>query len=209
MYSFLQLRRPMLATIVACTLAVSITGCAELIIGSAVVSAVSAADRRTIGSQTEDKMIALKADTIVRDVAGTSGQIEVTSYNRRVLLTGIIVNETLKADLERKIAAIQNVQGVTNDVEIGDYTQSLASRSQDAVITAKVKTALAQKPGLQSSLFKVVTVKGHVYLMGLVTQVEGDSAAEAARHVGGVTKIMKMFEYITEDQVVRQAALRS
>lgn len=205
MKTFRRLYRPTATALLCTMLATSLSGCAELLIGSAVVSAVSAADRRTLGSQTEDKAIVLKANHMVDKLVGSGGQIEVTSYNRKVLLTGAIVNDALKQELERNVAAIPNVEGVTSDIVVADYAQSLGSRTQDALVTTKVKAILTQKTGLQASLFKVVTVRGQVYLLGLVTQHEGHTAAEAVRQVGGVEKVHKMFEYITEDQVPKSS----
>lgn len=199
--SIKKYRSHMAAGMLCIAFSTSLVGCAEILIGSAVMSAVAAADRRTVGAQAEDKEILLKANHAVSQLVGSAGQVEITSYNRNVLITGVVVNEKFKVQVEKQVNNIRGVQSVVNDLIIGDYSQGLASKSQDALITAKVKAALVNQKDLQANVVKVVTVKGHVYLLGIVTTKEAEAAAEAARSVGGVEKVIKMFEFITEDQI--------
>jgi osmotically-inducible protein OsmY len=123
----------------------------------------------------------------------------VNSFNRRVLITGEVPDEETKAKVEREVRGIEGVVNVTNELEVG-FTSSYTSRSNDALITSKVKLSLADAKDISANSFKVVTEKGAVFLMGRVTQREGAQAAEIARGVSGVTKVVKVFEYITEDE---------
>ncbi len=180
--------------------ALSLQGCIELAVGSAVVGTLAATDRRTFGAQTEDKSIGLKAESKISAVVGAYGHVNANSFNRRVLLTGEVKDEALKAKIEREIGSIEGVQGVVNELVIGG-SSSLGSRSNDTLLTGKVKAALVDTQDIQSNTFKVVTEAGVVYLMGRVTQREGSLAAEAASRVSGTRKVVKVLEYISEEEL--------
>ncbi|HEX8788180.1 MAG TPA: BON domain-containing protein, partial [Telluria sp.] len=115
-----------------------------------------------------------------------------------VLLTGEVRDEAMKRAVEDEVRSIANVENVMNELAIGG-TSSYTSRSSDALITSKVKLSLADKKTVSATSFKVVTERGTVYLMGLVTQREGNIAANVAQGVSGVMKVVKMFEYIQEE----------
>jgi osmotically-inducible protein OsmY len=161
-------------------------------------TAVAGADRRTLGTQTEDEGIEIKAAPKVRSVVGDAGHVNVTSYDRKVLLTGEVRDEAMKRAVEAEIRGISNVENVMNELVIAGPS-SYTSRSSDALITSKVKISLADKKTVSATSFKVVTESGTVYLMGLVTQREGNIAANVAQGVSGVMKVVKMFEYIAEE----------
>jgi osmotically-inducible protein OsmY len=185
--------------ILAAALATSLTGCVEMMVGSAVIGAVATNDRRTIGAQTEDKAIAVKAEVRVAKL-GENSHINVTSYNRKVLLTGEVKDEAMKAAAEREVRAIENIVSVTNELEIAGPA-SYTSRSSDTLITGKVKASLVDKKTVSASSFKVVTERGNVYLMGIVTPREGNIAAQVAQGVSGVQRVVKIFEYISEEDL--------
>lgn len=180
--------------------AICLQGCIELAVGSAVVGTLAATDRRTFGAQTEDKSIVLKAESKINSVVGAYGHVNANSFNRRVLITGEVRDEALQAKIEREISSIEGVQGVVNELTIGG-SSSLGGRSNDTLITGKVKAALVDTQDIQSNTFKVVTEAGVVYLMGRVTQREGALAAEAASRVSGTRKVVKVLEYISEDEL--------
>jgi len=186
--------------VLAAALASSLTGCVAVMAGSAVMGAVATADRRTLGAQTEDKSIAVKGDVRVAKVVGDAGHVNVTSYNRRVLLTGEVRDEAMKAQVEREVKAIDNVVSVDNELEIAGPS-SYTSRSNDALITTKIKASLVDKKTVSAVSFKVVTERGNVYLMGIVTPREGDIAAQVAQGVSGVQRVVKIFEYISEEDL--------
>jgi osmotically-inducible protein OsmY len=188
------------AKIVFCGAAVlSLQGCIGMMMGGAVVGTLAATDRRTLGAQTEDKAIAVKAEIRVPNIVGDAGHVNVTSFNRKVLLTGEVRDEQMKAAVEREVAAIEGVQSVVNELAISG-TSSFASRSGDTLVTGKVKASFVDNKNLSANSIKVVTERGIVYLMGRVTQNEGDLAAQVASGVSGVQKVVKVFEYITDEE---------
>ena len=185
-------------------LAASLSGCVAMAVGGAATAVLSANDRRTLGMQTEDKAINVKAELKLRELTGENGHINVTSYNRKVLLTGEVRDDAMKQAAEREVRAIDNVVSVINELEIAGPS-SFTSRSNDALITTKVKTSLVDMKTVSAISFKVTTERGVVYLMGLVTPREGNIAADVAKGVSGVTRVVKIFEYISEEDVrVRQ-----
>ncbi|CAN7638541.1 BON domain-containing protein [Pseudoduganella sp. LjRoot289] len=177
----------------------SLSACVPLIVGGAVAGTVAASDRRTFGAQTEDKAIAVKAEVKLPNLVGDAGHVNIASFNRRVLLTGEVRDQAMKDTLEREIRAIEGVVSVTNELEVAGPA-SYTSRSNDALITTKVKASLVDMKDISANSFKVVTERGNVYLMGRVTQREGGIAADVARGVNGVYKVVKVFEYISEDE---------
>ncbi|HWT73043.1 MAG TPA: BON domain-containing protein [Oxalicibacterium sp.] len=182
--------------------ALSLQGCFGLVAAGAVVGTLAATDRRTLGAQTEDKTILVKAETRLPNIVGDAGHVNVTAFNRKVLLTGEVRDEAMKAAVEREVAGIQNVESVVNELAILGPS-SLTSRSNDAFITGKVKASFVDNKTLSANSIKVVTERGDVYLMGRVTQNEGNLAAEIARGVPGVSRVVKVFEYISDEEYRR------
>jgi osmotically-inducible protein OsmY len=198
MNNWTRFTRP-LATLALCgTVAISLQGCIEMAVGSAVVGTLAATDRRTFGAQTEDKSIVLKGEGRVSSLVGGAGHVNVTSFNRKVLLTGEVRDEAMKSAVEREVTAIEGVQSVVNDLEIAGVS-SFTSRSNDSLLTGRVKAAFVDTRDLYANSIKVVTERGIVYLMGRVTQREGQLAAEVASNISGVQKVVKVFEYISDD----------
>lgn len=195
-----RLRRP-LALLALCGMtAVSLQGCIEMALGTAVVGTLAATDRRTFGAQTEDKAIAVKGETRIANLLGSAGHVNINSFNRKVLLTGEVPSEAMKTEMEREIADIAGVQSIVNDLVVAPPS-SFTSRSNDTLLTGKVKASLVDAQDISAHTFKVVTERANVYLMGRVTQREGTRAAEVARGVSGVQKVVKVFEYISDDDV--------
>jgi osmotically-inducible protein OsmY len=178
----------------------SLSGCVALLAGGAVAGGLSLTDRRTSGTQLEDQAIELKAGGRIRDAIGDRGHINVTSYSRVALVTGEVPSEADKEAVGKAIGAIENVSTVVNELAISGNS-SLTSRSSDTVITGKVKGALVDAKDIQANAIKVVTERGNVYLMGRVSEREADRAAAVARDVGGVLKVVRVFEILTEDQL--------
>lgn len=194
------LMRPLAKAILCAALLTSLSGCVEMMVGGAVMGAVATADRRTLGAQTEDKTITVKAELRVPKIAGSDAHVNIASFNRKVLLTGEVKDEAAKATVEREVRTIEGVQSIANELEIAGPS-SYTSRSSDALITTKVKASLVDMKTISATSFKVVTERGTVYLMGRVTQREGQVAADVARGVSGVQRVVKIFEYITEDEL--------
>lgn len=194
------LLRPLSKAVLCVALLSSLQGCIAVVAGAAVGGAMATADRRTLGAQTEDKAIAVKADTRLGSIVGDAGHVNVNSFNRKVLLTGEVRDEAMKRAVENEVRSISNVESVSNELEIAGVS-SYTSRSSDALITSKVKISLADKNTIKATSFKVVTERGNVYLMGLVTQREGNIAAQVAQGVSGVMRVVKIFEYISEEDL--------
>ncbi len=195
-----RVQRPLATALLCGAMLTSLTGCIELMVGGAVMGGVAAADRRTLGAQTEDKSIALKGESRIPSIVGDVGHVNVTSFNRRVLLTGEVRDEAMKNAVEREVRNIEGVESVANELVIAGPA-SYTSRSNDALITAKVKASLVDMKTISAASFKVVTENGTVFLMGRVTQREGMVASDVARGVGGVQKVVKLFDYISEAEL--------
>ena len=195
-----RVQRPLATALLCGAMLTSLTGCIELMVGGAVMGGVAAADRRTLGAQTEDKSIALKGESRIPSIVGDVGHVNVTSFNRRVLLTGEVRDEAMKNAVEREVRNIEGVESVANELIIAGPA-SYTSRSNDALITTKVKASLVDMKTISAASFKVVTENGTVFLMGRVTQREGTVAADVARGVGGVQKVVKLFDYISEAEL--------
>ena len=198
-------RRVRVASALAAVVTASmLAGCAPLLVGTAVVgTGLVVSDRRTTGTQLEDQSIELKAASRIRDAA-TLGRVSATSYNRIVLLTGEVPGEAEKAAAERAVRAVENVQGVVNELAVMPNT-TLGQRSNDAVLGTKVKASFVDTKDLQANAFKVVADRGIVYLMGRVTEREAHRATEIARSVAGVQKVVRVLEIISEDELQRIA----
>lgn len=195
-----KLRSSILAVSLACTALVGLQGCVAVVVGGAVMGTLAATDRRTFGAQTEDKAIVLKGEMAVKRALGDAAHVNVNSFNRRALLTGEVADEAARQAAEKEIKSIQGVMSVQNELAISGLS-NFSSRSSDIVITTKVKASLVDAKDLYSSAFKVITEAGDVYLMGRVTQREGNAAASIAAGVAGVRKVVKVFEYISEDEL--------
>ena len=133
-------------------------------------------------------------------IAGPDAHVNIAAFNRQVLLTGEVKDEAAKARVENEVRSIDGVGTIANELVI-DGPASYTSRSSDALITTKVKASLVDMKTISAASFKVVTERGTVFLMGRVTQREGQVAADVARGVSGVQKVVKIFEYITEDEL--------
>jgi osmotically-inducible protein OsmY len=170
-----------------------------VVAGGAISGTMAATDRRTLGAQTEDRAIEVKGQIKANNVTGDAGHININSFNRRTLLTGEVRDDAMKAAVEREIRGIEGVVEVINELDIAGPS-SYTSRSSDAIITTKVKASLVDAKDISANSYQVVTERGVVYLQGRVTQREGQIGADIARGVSGVMKVVKVFEYITEEE---------
>ena len=181
---------------------VGLSGCAPLIVGGAVVTGVVATDRRTTGAQVEDEAIELKVASAVRKDLGDRIHLNVTSFNRKVLLTGEARTQADKDRAEKLAQSQENVQSIVNDLAVAPPS-SLTQRSKDVVITSQAKAAFIDAKDLQVNAIKVVTERGAVYLMGRVTAREAKRASDIVRGIGGVTKVVRVFDEISEEELKR------
>lgn len=193
-------RRLLLAAAAAITLP-ALQGCFPVAVGGAVGAAAIFSDRRTSGAFLEDEAIEWKTRSQLSNRFGNAINVSVTSYNRNVLLTGQVTDEATRAEVGRIASGIENVQGVVNEVEVAGLS-SLTSRSNDALITSRVKARFVDDSSFSANHVKVVTEAGTVFLMGIVTRREADAATEVARTTSGVQKVVRVFEYISDQQAV-------
>ena len=181
----------------------SLTACLPLVIGGAAAGgSLVVTDRRTSGAQLEDEGIELRGASRIRSSLGERGHVNLTSYNRQVLLTGEVPTAQDKQLVEQIISRVENVSSVVNELVVAGNS-SLGARSSDTLITGRVKAQFIDSPDLTSNAFKVVTERGTTYLMGRVTQREADRATNVARATSGVQKVIRIFDTISEEELTR------
>ena len=185
-----------------------LSACAPIMLGGAAMGALVATDRRTSGAQLEDEGIELRSIGRINENLGDRVHVNVTSYNRQVLLTGEVPSAQDKQLVEQIVSRVDNVRLVANELAVLGAS-SLTQRSSDALITGKVKAAMVDSKDLFANAFKVVTERGIVYLMGRVTQREADRATDIARSTGGVQKVVRLLEIISEEELQRTLPAQS
>lgn len=178
-----------------------LAGCAPLLLGGAVVGgSLVVTDRRSSAAQLEDQVIEVKANSRIRETVGERGRASSTSYNRLVLLTGDVVTEADKAAIEQAVSKVDNVKSIVNELAVSG-SLSLGSRTNDALISTKVKASIVDSKDLYANSVKVVTERGVVYLLGRVTEREATQAANVARGVAGVQKVVRVFEILSDAEL--------
>lgn len=187
----------------AALLAATLSACVPLVVGGAVVGGtLVATDRRTSGAQLEDEGIELRAANRLREALIERPHINITSYNRQVLLTGEVPTEADKQRAEQIVSRVENVKSVLNELAVmGNST--LTQRSSDTLITGKVRASFIDAKDLYANAFRVTTERGTVYLMGRVTQREAERATEITRGVSGVQRVVRAFELISDEDLQR------
>jgi osmotically-inducible protein OsmY len=170
-------------------------GCAPVVVGAGAAAGYSAyEDRRSTGTQVEDQRIESRASSAIDQRFGWKVHVNVTSYNRQVLITGEVPDAVTHAEVEKLIAALPGVRTLSNELAVGPQS-SLAARTGDTVVTSNVKTRFLGAKNFNALHVKVVTEAGVVFLMGMVTEVEANAATDIARTTDGVKKVVKVFEY--------------
>lgn len=172
----------------------ALQGCFPVVAAGAGTAVLSSVDRRTSGTQLEDEGIELRGGNRISERYGDKVHVNLTAYNRAVLLSGEVPDATAKAEVEKIVRAVPNVRAVTNDLVIAGIS-GLGARSNDAFITSKVKARFVDANKFNPVHVKVVTEGGVVYLLGIVTEREAADATEIARTTGGVKKVVRLFEF--------------
>lgn len=182
------------------TLSLNLSACAPAVVGGAAAGGLAAADRRTSGTYVEDEGIEWKALTRINEALGDKIHVNVTSFNRNVLLTGEAADDAAKQKAESIAREVQNVRNVTNELTIG-LPSSIASRSNDTYLTSLVKGNMVKdSQGRFAPIHvKVITENSVVFLMGMVTRKEAEAAVEIARNTNGVQKVVTVFEYVVAE----------
>jgi osmotically-inducible protein OsmY len=194
--------RPGAWLVAATLLSTQLTACIPVIVAGIGAGAYATTDRRSLGAQADDKLIAPRVDKRIGEAISDRSHVNVNSFNRKVLLTGEVPDQASKDRAEEIARSTENVSSVVSDLEIGGMTPSTA-RNNDAYLTAKVKAQLVSRKDIFANAYNVVTEKSIVYLMGRVTRDEGDRAADIAQNVSGVQKVVKVFDYISDDELAR------
>jgi len=184
-----------LSLVAILSLAGALGGCAAVVVGAGAAAGYSAyEDRRSTGTQVDDQRIESRASSAIDQRFGWKVHVNVTSYNRQVLITGEVPDAVTHAEVEKLVSAVPGVRTLANELTIGPLT-SLAARSGDTVVTSNVKTRFLGAKNFNPVHVKVVTEAKVVFLMGMVTEVEANAASEIARTTDGVKKVVKVFEY--------------
>lgn len=190
-----MMRRPLPILLLGLIALSTLSGCAAVVVGGAATGAMMADDRRTSATYVMDEEIELKCGNRLREKNLPDVYASFTSYNRRVLITGQAPNDQVKAEVGDIARTVPNVRDIDNEMTIG-APSSFATHTSDAYVTTKVKARFVDNKQFDANHVKVVTESGVVYLMGLVTHAEGDAAAEIAAQTSGVSRVVKVYEYI-------------
>lgn len=196
-------RRILSTAVLAATLGLS--GCFGLAVTGAAIGTVAVMDRRSIGAQTEDQTIELRGARSLNEQINRApdAAVSVTSFNRRVLLTGQVPSEAVRIQAEETVRArVPNIKDIYNELEIKPV-ENFSGETRDTTLTAQVKAGMVRERHLTASAIKVVTEGSVVYLMGVVTREEGQRAAIVASQVAGVKKVVTLFEYVTDADLDR------
>lgn len=187
-----------------------LAACAPLVIGTVVAgTALVATDRRTTGTQVDDTTIDLRvSNEIGTALKGQNVHIAVNSYDRKVLLTGEVPNEQVKAQAGEVASRSQNVRAVVNELAIAPPSTA-GQRTNDVALGGKVRAAFVNTREIAFNSIDIVTERGIIYLMGFVTQKEGEIAAHVASRVAGVQQVVKVFDYGSQEEVQRRRAIGS
>lgn len=197
-----RLARAALAAAAVLVSATQLTGCFPVIAGAMGTGVAMATDRRPAATQTVDRGLQLEAESTINSRYSGQARVNVTVFNRKVLLTGEASNDNVKQQIEQYVRGLPNARVVINELEIVN-SPGFMTQSQDAYLTSKVKTLMMTAEGVPSNSIKITTEKSVVYLLGVVTAAEGDRATDVARNASGVTKVVKAFDYVNDTERAR------
>lgn len=198
-----RVKKGLMTAVCAFGIAATLQGCPLLLIGGAAAGAggaLIATDRRTVGTQADDREIQIRSAANLAGDLPQQAHVDVAVFNRRVLIVGEVPNNDAKLLATKIVRNVANVESIVNELVIRD-ANSISGRSSDSFITSKVKSSIVAEKDLSANYFKVVTERGNVYLMGLVTVDEGNRAAEIASKVPGVVQVVKAYQYIKPESV--------
>ncbi|WP_316151824.1 BON domain-containing protein [Cupriavidus sp. BIC8F] len=196
------LGRASLAAAAVLVCATQLAGCFPVIAGAMGTGVAMATDRRPAATQTVDRGLQLEAENTINSRYSGQARVNVTVFNRKVLLTGEASNDNVKQQIEQYVRGLPNARVVINELEIVN-SPGFMTQSQDAYLTSKVKTLMMTAEGVPSNSIKITTEKSVVYLLGVVTAAEGDRATDVARNASGVTKVVKAFDFVNDTERAR------
>ena len=183
-------------------LAPLLAGCFGVAVVGMGAGALMLTDRRPSETYLADQAIELRGANRISEKFGDRVHVNVTSYNRTVLLTGEVPDAAARAAVEKLVGDVPNVKAVANELQISGIS-SLTARSSDAYLTSKVKARFVDMARFSANHVKVISESGTVFLLGLVSQGESDAASDIARTTGGVLKVVRMFEVVSDDEARR------
>jgi osmotically-inducible protein OsmY len=196
------MKKPIVLWLALAALAPALTGCFPLAVVGVSAGALMVADRRIAETYMADEAIEVRANNRINEYFGSATHVNVTSYNRGVLLSGECLSQEDKARIEQIVTGVPNVRAVYNQLLIAQAS-SLGGRSNDAFVTSKVKGRFVDQGQFAANHVKVVTEWGTAFLLGMVTQKEADAAVEITRTTGGVLKVVRLFEIISPEEADR------
>lgn len=170
-------------------------GCFPVVAVGAGTGVLMTQDRRTSGAYIEDQAIEAKAFDRIGKLYGKTAHVSITSFNRNVLISGEVPSDAARVEIDKLVSSIENVRNVNNELIVSGHS-SLATRSNDSLITSKVKLRFVSDKRFNADQVKVVTENGTVFLMGIVKRAEADAATEIASTTGGVLRVVRLFEYL-------------
>jgi len=189
--------------VAAALAAATLDGCVLLVGGAVAGGAALTVDRRSVGIQLEDTNIESRVNkALVDNIPKGAMNINVTSYDRKVLLAGQVKTAQQRATAEAVAAKAENVREVVNELTVSELA-TLGDRTDDTLLAGKVKAALLGADGVPTEVIKTTVEQGVVYLMGKVSASEGEAAAKAASRVSGVRRVVKLFEVISDQEVAQ------
>ncbi|WP_066567683.1 BON domain-containing protein [Snodgrassella sp. CFCC 13594] len=195
------MKKPLSMLILATVLTCGLGGCAAAVVGGAGAAALSATDRRTTGAQADDQVMEVRIRENALSYLNTQTQPEnfspklsVVSYNRQILLLGLVANANDKATVERIARAQSAAQKVYNYIDVATQARGLGNVTDDTWVTSKVRTTLLNAPGLSPNHLKVVTYNGVTYVMGVLTPAEQQVATQTVSTTSGVKKVVTLYQ---------------
>lgn len=180
-------------------LAPSLAGCFGAAVVGVGAGALMIADRRPAETYLTDEGIEMRANNRIGERFGDKVHVNVASFNRSALLTGEVPDAATRAEVEKIVSSVPNLKSISNELQIAGIS-SLGARSNDSYITSKVKARFVDASKFAVNHVKVITEGGTVYLLGLVTRAEADAAVEIARTTGGVLKVVRVFELVSDEK---------
>ena len=173
----------------------TLTACAPILLGGAVTAVALTEDRRTSGAFVDDETIENRALLKVKSRFGDQVHVNITSYNRQVLLSGEANTDVIKRGVEDEVSTVPGIKRIFNEMTVGPQAGVIAV-SNDTRLTAIVKTRFLEANRFQANHVKVVTEANVVFLMGIVKRTEADAATQLASTTSGVSRVVRLFEYL-------------
>ena len=173
----------------------ALQGCFPVVAAGVGTGIMMAQDRRTTGAYIDDEAIEDKAAGLIDKQYKNTVHVNITSFNRNVLVSGEVPSEAVKTEIGKLISGVENVRNLNNELVVSGLS-SLTSRSSDSLVTSDIKLRFMRDKRFKADQVKVITENSTVFLMGIVKHAEADAATEVTSTTGGVQRVVKLFEYL-------------